>query len=80
MTGRWSPGDLVYNILPEKSVFVYCKMSAEKKKASGAVRQEKVNLLEWKERVALKENQRSPFLTESFLYPTDDKFSEGMVT
>ena len=29
--------------------------------------------------MALKENQRPPFLMESFLYPTNEKFSEEMV-
>ena len=29
---------------------------------------------------ALRENQRSPFLMESFLYPTNEKLFEGMVT
>ena len=56
------------------------KAGAEKKRASRAVRQEKGNLLEGKEGDRpLRRTSVLPFVMESFLYPTNEKFSERMV-
>ena len=52
------------------------KGSAEKKSKPGS-QARKGNLLEEKRGwLALKENQHSLFLTESFFHPTNEKFSE----
>ena len=58
-----------------------CKVSAEKKTGSWAVGQENGNLFEGKEGDwPLRRIGVLPFLMESFSYPANGKFSEGMVT
>ena len=74
----WRSSSEVLNAILIEMYLTGCKASAEKR-ASWAVRQ-KGSLIEGNERwLALKENQCPSFLTGSFLYPDNEKFSEGIV-